>query len=79
MPETLRQLMSQGSIDSRTSLDLLGQLLRALELTHWQEVVYGDIAPENILVSSSGRNSRARFADAPPGAASSSPSPARPS
>ena len=63
MPETLRHLMSRGPIDPSTILNVLRQLLKALELAHWQGIVYGDIAPENILVSFSDRAIRARFAD----------------
>ena len=52
MPETLRQLLNRGRVDPATALDILGQLLNALEFAHWRGIIYGYVAPENILVTS---------------------------
>ncbi|OFW61538.1 MAG: hypothetical protein A2133_12775 [Actinobacteria bacterium RBG_16_64_13] len=61
MPETLRQLINRGPVDPSTALNILGQLLKALELAHWRGVIYGDIAPENIVLTSTGQAPLARF------------------
>lgn len=52
MPKTLRQLINRGPIDPSTALNILGQFLKALEFAHWRGVIYGNIAPENIILTS---------------------------
>ena len=61
MPETLRQLISRGPVDPSTALSILGQLLKALEFAHWRGIIYGDITPENIVLSSTGQATLAAF------------------
>lgn len=62
MPETLRQLISRGPVDLSTALDILGQLLNALEFAHWRGIIYGDISPERIVLTSTGQATLAEFA-----------------
>ncbi len=61
MPETLRQLISRGPVDPSTVLTILGELLNALEFAHWRGVIYGNIAPENIVLTSTGQAILAEF------------------
>jgi serine/threonine protein kinase len=61
VPETLRQLISRGPVDPSTALNILGELLNALEFAHWRGVIYGDIAPENIVLTSTGQGILAEF------------------
>jgi serine/threonine protein kinase len=61
VPETLRQLINRGPVDPSTALSILGQLLKALEFAHWRGVVFGDIAPESVVITSVGEETSAHF------------------
>ena len=61
MPETLRQLISRGPVDPSTALNILQQLLNALALAHWRGIIYGDITPESIVLTSTDRATLAHF------------------
>src|SRR5271166_3281798 len=51
----LRQLLLDGSITQRDSLDFVQQITEALQHAHDAGVVHRDIKPENVLVDSHGR------------------------
>ena len=61
MPETLRQLVSRGHVDPTTALSILGQLLKALESAHWRGIIYGNITPEDVGLTSTGQATLAAF------------------
>ena len=61
MPETLRRLVSRGPIDPAIAMDILMQLLKALEFDHWRGIIHGHIAPEDIVLTSTGQATRAAF------------------
>ena len=50
--EATRRLTLSDRNDLETFLELLAQLLRALEFIHNRGMIYGDIKPDNILVGS---------------------------
>jgi hypothetical protein len=54
VPETLRQLVSQGPVDPSTAVGILRQLLEAVVFDQWREIVHGDIAPESIVMHDDG-------------------------
>ena len=66
MPITLRQLISRSPVDPATALNILEQLLKALEFAHWRGIVYGNIAPERIAIDSTDGATAAHFIDVHP-------------
>jgi serine/threonine protein kinase len=52
---TLRQLLVDGSISERDTLDFVPQIAEALEHAHENGVVHRDIKPENVLIDPRGR------------------------
>lgn len=52
--QTLRRLMSQGRLDSRTALEVAGQIASALGAAHDAGMVHRDIKPENVMLRPDG-------------------------
>ncbi len=54
-PNLAQKLMQEGSFTEAEILQLLDELLSALQLVHEKQLVHGDIKPENIIYSPANR------------------------
>lgn len=53
---TLRQMISDGTLDKATTRKIIVELCDALEYIHRKQIVHRDLKPENILVTTNGGN-----------------------
>ena len=70
-------LAREGALGADRTLDLVGQMARALSTAHTRGLVHGDVRPGNVLVTPQGRAKVTDFAGERPPAAPSGISPAR--
>jgi len=52
---TMRQLLGEGAVSLRDTLDFVPQITQALEHAHEAGIIHRDVKPENILVDRRGR------------------------
>ncbi len=51
---TLREILAEGSVPVRVTLDLAVQLAEAVSAAHARRIVHRDLKPENVMVTSDG-------------------------